>query len=194
MPRSVAGVTRKYLRLVDVAPRRTPRGSRGWSGPAARAPPSLSETSSTVTSSPCAVLADPAQVRLGRGPAVDVLLRAARRCRRRSPCRARRTSACRRPGRPPSCGTSRVTTRSTSRVASLPVTRYLKSGETSISAAALRIALYSRSWCDLVAADGEVAGPVAPAHALAERRGARVERGSDRHVARARMHLGPAVL
>ena len=43
-------------------------------------------------------------------------------------------------------GTSRVTMRSTSRVASLPLTRYLNSGETSISAAALRIALYSRSW------------------------------------------------
>jgi hypothetical protein len=43
-------------------------------------------------------------------------------------------------------GTSRVTTRSTSRVASRPLTRYLKSGETSISAAALRMALYSRSW------------------------------------------------
>ena len=43
-------------------------------------------------------------------------------------------------------GTSRVTMRSTSRVASLPLTRYLNSGETSMRAAALRIALYSRSW------------------------------------------------
>jgi hypothetical protein len=40
-----------------------------------------------------------------------------------------------------------VITRSTSRVASRPDTRYLKSGEMSISADALRIALYSCSWC-----------------------------------------------
>ena len=44
-------------------------------------------------------------------------------------------------------GTSRVTTRSTRRAASFPVTRYLKRGEMSMRAAALRIALYSRSWC-----------------------------------------------
>ena len=41
---------------------------------------------------------------------------------------------------------SRVITLLTSRLASAPLTRYLKSGEMSISAAALRIALYSCSW------------------------------------------------
>ncbi len=41
---------------------------------------------------------------------------------------------------------SRVMTRSMSRVESGPVTRYLYSGETSMSAAASRIALYSMSW------------------------------------------------
>ena len=43
--------------------------------------------------------------------------------------------------------TSRVMMRSTRRVASLPDSRYLNRGEMSISAAALRIALYSCSWC-----------------------------------------------
>ena len=42
---------------------------------------------------------------------------------------------------------SRVMMRFTSRVAPGPCSRYLKSGEMSITAHALRMALYSWSWC-----------------------------------------------
>ncbi len=57
-----------------------------------------------------------------------------------------------------------------------PLTRYLKSGETSISAAALRMALYSCSWCGLVRADGVIARPLAVVQRLAERRACARER------------------
>ena len=93
-----------------------------------------------------AVHVDPAQVGLGRRPAVDVLVEPRDRAVVDDLALRRRTSGCRRPGPTFIFGTSRVTMRSTRRVASLPLTRYLNSGETSMSAAALRIALYSRSW------------------------------------------------
>ena len=126
-------------------PRATARSSRADVGPCSASAATSSEMSSTWTSSPSRVLPEPAQARIRRRPAERAALPAATPSRRRSPCRARRTTACRRPGRPPSSRTSRVMIRSTRRAASGPVTRYLNSGETSISAAALRIALYSCS-------------------------------------------------
>ena len=65
---------------------------------------------------------------------------------------------------------SRVMTRSTRRVASGPLTMYLNSGETSISAAPFRIARVLVLVMRLVGADGVVARPLAVVEALAQRR------------------------
>ena len=175
-PAIVPLVTRKYFSAIDVGVGRPRAAAAPTSAPAAPAPRRSSEMSSMPTSQAGGVLPEPAQARIGRGPAERLL----RQPRHRpvvddlavlvAPRRVEDLADA------PSSTTSRVIRRSTRRAASGPVIRYLKSGETSISAAALRIALYSCSWCALVGADGVVARPVAVVEALAERERALVER------------------
>ena len=131
--------------------------------------------SSICTSSPHAFCVEPAQVRIGRGPA--------KRC---SSSRVTVPSSITLPSLvaprrvdqtwpTASFDASRVMMRSTSRVASGPVTRYLKSGETSISAARVADRVVLVLVVRLVGADRVVARPVAIVQALAQRQRARVE-------------------
>ena len=75
---------------------------------------------------------------------------------------------------------SRVMMRLTSLVASLPVIRYLYSGEISISAAGIANRVVLVLVMRLVRADRVVARPLAIVQAVAQRKGSLVKCGSDR--------------